>query len=89
MKEFIIPDNSGSQSGNDCRHSMWGIYCGEGGACQFYCNFCAMIIKVNFPRFVRSLNKTHIAEDVIKMHWVCPGCCKPTPVLELLDKGTF
>ena len=89
MKEYIIPDNSGSQSGNDCRHSMWGIYCGKGEACQFYCNFCAMIIKVNFPRFVRSLNKTHIAEDVIKMHWVCPGCCKPTPVLELLDKGTF
>ncbi|SVC44241.1 uncharacterized protein METZ01_LOCUS297095 [marine metagenome] len=48
-----------------------------------------MIIKVNFPRFVRSLNKTHKAEDVISLHWVCPGCCQPTPVLELLDKGTF
>ena len=85
----MISDNSGSQSGNDCRHSMWGIYCGGGKIYKFYCNFCAMIIKVNFPRFVRSLNKTHKAKDAITLHWVCPGCCQPTPVLELLDKGTF
>ena len=82
---MTIVDNSGSQSGDDCRHSMWGIYCEEGKEYRFYCHFCSMIITANFPRWSRTLSRTYEAEDVIKSKWACPGCCKRAPVLELME----
>ena len=41
---FTIPDNSGSQNGDICRVSMWGIYRGIGDVHRFYCAYCQMII---------------------------------------------
>ena len=82
---MTIVDNSGSQSGDDCRHRMWGRYCEEGKAYRFYCHFCSMIITANFPRWSRTLSRTYEAEDVIKSKWACPGCCKRAPVLELME----
>ena len=85
-KIFTIPDNSGKQDGDICRHSMWGIYLGEGKVHRFYCWFCSMIITVNFPRWVRTLNRTHEAEDAIKLKWACPSCCKRAPTLMYMDE---
>ncbi len=78
---LTIPDQSGKWDGDTCHHSMWGIYLGDGKAHKFYCTFCYLTIKVNFPRFVRCLKKVHKPEDVISLHWACPSCCKPTPIL--------
>ena len=78
---MTIPDNSGSQNGDICRNSMWGIYRGFGEVHRFYCSFCCMIITVNFPRWSRISNKMLDAEDVIINHWACPGCCKSSPIL--------
>ena len=85
-KIFSIPDNSGKQDGNICRHSMWGIYTEEGRVHRFYCWFCAMIITVNFPRWSRTLSRTYEAEDVITKLWACPGCCKRAPTLMYMDE---
>ena len=78
---FTIPDQSNIWNGNECYHSMWGVYLGDGKLHKFYCTFCALTIKVNFPRWMRCLKKTHKAEEVIAMNWVCPSCCKTSPVL--------
>ena len=82
---MTISDNSGSQSGDKCYHSMWGMYCDEGREYRFYCHFCSIIIVVNFPRWVRTLERMHEAEDAIKLKWACPSCCKCSPTLELME----
>ena len=86
---FSIPDNSGRQDGDICRHSMWGIYSGNGRVHRFYCCFCQMIITVNFPRWTRTLDKMHNAEYVITAKWACPGCCKRAPTLMYMDENEW
>ena len=83
---MTIPDNSGSQNGDICRNSMWGIYRGFGGVHRFYCSFCCMIITVNFPRWYRISGKTFDAEDVINNRWACPGCCKTTFLMHMKEE---
>ena len=83
---FTIPDNSGSQNGDICRVSMWGIYRGIGDVHRFYCAYCQMIITANFPRWMRILNKIYDAEDVISLNWKCPGCCKSDPLMHMREE---
>ena len=44
-----------------------------------------MIITVKFPRYSRVLRRIYEAEDIVRLHWVCPSCCKPAPNLELME----
>lgn len=83
---MAIPDNSSIQDSDICRPSMWGICYGEGKSHKFYCRFCALTIKVNFPRWSRCLNKVYEAEDIVDLHWVCPSCCKGKPDLMYIGK---
>ena len=83
---FTIPDNSGSQNGDICRVSMWGIYRGIGDVHRFYCTFCQMIITANFPRWSRISNKISVAEDVVRDRWACPCCCKTTRLMHMREE---
>ena len=82
---FTIPDDSSIHYENNCLHSMWCVYQGNGKTYRFYCNFCSMIITVKFPRHSRVVRRVYEAEDIVGLHWVCPSCCKSTPNLELME----
>ena len=76
-----VPDNS---SRDGTAPSMWGTYCGDENPTvgRFICTFCYRIIKANFPRHNKILNRINEVDGAVKEHWKSPCCIKNVKRIE-------